>query len=287
MMEFLEDVWLWLHTGNGRTYLKAVIIVVLGYLLARIIRRWIRGKKLDAQAQMIAGRLVSYGVMALAVIWALRELGFQLGALLGAAGLFTVAIGFAAKTSVSNLISGIFLVGERPFVVGDVISVGTYTGFVMSVDLMSVKLRTFDNLLVRIPNELLFKREVTNFSHFPIRRCDLKISVGYRSDLARVKKVLDGVADANPLSLVDPAPIFMFMSYGDNGLELQYSVWTKRENFLQLKTSITREIKAALDAEGVEIPYPQRTLHLGGGEPVSVQLVPGSEVSTAGQDATP
>jgi len=263
MMDFLESAWQWIASGEMRIYLKAGAIVVLGYLVARLVRRWIRRKQLNAQAQMIAGRFSGYLVMAVALIWALRELGFQLGALLGAAGLFSVAIGFAAKTSVSNLISGLFLVGERPFVVGDCIQVGTVTGFVLSVDLMSVKLRTFDNLLVRIPNESLFRKDVTNLSFFPIRRLDLKISVAYKEDLGRVKKVLDEVADRNPLCLVDPAPQFIFLSYGDSGLEIQYSVWAKRELWPQLKGSITREIKEALDAQEIEIPFPHRSLYTG------------------------
>lgn len=273
-MDFLETVWTWISSGGARMYLKAALILVVGYLLAKLLRRWLRRKQLNAQAQMIASRLVGYLVMGVAFIWALRELGFQLGALLGAAGLFSVALGFAAKTSVSNLISGLFLIGERPFVVGDVISVGKYLGFVLSVDLMSVKIRTFDNLLVRIPNELLFKKEVTNLSHFPIRRVDLKISVAYKEDLGRVKKVLDGVSDENPLCLVDPAPLLLFLGYGPSGVELQYSVWTQRENFLKCKSSASREIKEAFDETGIEIPFPHRTLYAGAATaPLPIRVV--------------
>ena len=263
MTDFLQDVWLWVVSGEARAYLKAALVLALGVLAARLVRRWIRRKQLNAQAQLIAARLAGYLVLTVSFIWALRELGFQLGALLGAAGLFTVALGFAAKTSVSNLISGLFLIGERPFVVGDQIAVGPVMGFVLSVDLMSVKIRTFDNLLVRIPNESLFRKDVTNYSAFPIRRLDLKVSVGYKESLGRVKKVLDAVADKNPLCLVDPAPLYVFLNYGASGVELQYSVWAKREIFGQLKSSITREIKEALDAEGIEIPYPHRTLYAG------------------------
>ncbi|MFH2008196.1 MAG: mechanosensitive ion channel family protein [bacterium] len=275
MTEFLESVLHWIVSGEARIYIRAVTIVAVGYLMARLVRRWIRRKQLNPQAQMIAARLAGYLVMTVALVWALRELGFQLGALLGAAGLFTVALGFAARTSVSNLISGLFLVGERPFVVGDCIQVGTVTGFVLSVDLMSVKLRTYDNLLVRIPNESLFKKDVTNLSFFPIRRYDLKIGVAYKESLSRVKKVLDEVADKNPLCLVDPAPVFIFLSYGDSGLQIQYSVWAKRELFPQLKTSITREVKDAFDAQGIEIPFPHRSLYTGSlTAPFPIRVVP-------------
>jgi len=285
-MEFLEFVGQWFTSSAASIYIKAFTIVLVGYLVSRLVRRWIRSKQLNAQAQMIAGRFAGYLVMVVALIWALRELGFQLGALLGAAGLFSVAIGFAAKTTVSNLISGLFLVGERPFVVGDCIQVGTVTGFVLSVDLMSVKLRTYDNLLVRIPNESLFKKDVTNLSFFPIRRLDLKITVGYKESLPRVKKTLDAVADKNPICLVDPAPVFSFLSYGNSGVELQYSVWSQREVFAQLKSSMSRGVKEALDEEGIEIPYPYRSLHTGSQTaPFPIRVVTDPPEVAAGEGA--
>ncbi|RXM22074.1 mechanosensitive ion channel, partial [Citrobacter sp. AAK_AS5] len=91
----------------------------------------------------------------------------------------------------SNLISGLFLVMERPFVVGDVITVDDVTGEVLTIDMLSTKLRTFDNLYVRMPNETIIKSRVTNLTHFPIRRIDLRLGVAYREDLARVRAVLD------------------------------------------------------------------------------------------------
>ena len=119
---------------------------------------------------------------------ALRELGFKLSVLLGAAGVLTVAVGFASQTSASNIISGLFLLGERPFSVGDVIRVGSTTGEVLSIDLLSAKLRTFENLFVRIPNETLIKSEVTNLSRLPVRRLDLKIGIAYKEEVGENKE---------------------------------------------------------------------------------------------------
>ncbi|MDZ7816437.1 MAG: mechanosensitive ion channel [Planctomycetota bacterium] len=104
----------------------------------------------------------------------LDELGYKLTALLGAAGIAGIAIGFAAQTSLSNIISGFFLLSERPFAQGDLVQCGSDTGFVLSVSLLSVKMRTFDNKLIRIPNENLIKKEVYNLTKFPIRRVNVK-----------------------------------------------------------------------------------------------------------------
>lgn len=276
----MSDIWYdirgWLATGQAHSILRAVVILVVGLIVAKLVTRWLRSKRLQAQAQMILRRVVSYFIIVVAVIWALRELGFQLGALLGAAGLFTVAVGFAARTSISNLISGIFLIGERPFVVGDAIKVGEITGTVLSVDLMSTKVKTFDGLLVRIPNETLIKTNVTNLTHFPIRRVDIKLGVAYKEDIGKVRKLLEGVADKIKVALEEPKPLFIFLGYGDSALEMQFSVWGRKEKFLELRNALLKEIKSAFDENGIEIPFPHRSLYTGEvTEPFPVRIVAG------------
>lgn len=229
---------------------------------------------MDSHRAMLLRRGSYYLILVLFLISALRELGFNLGVLLGAAGILSVAIGFASQTSASNLISGLFLVAERPFTVGDVIRVGATTGEVLSIDLLSVKLRTFDNLYVRIPNESLIKSEVTTLTRFPIRRLDVVVGVAYKEDLEQVRAVLDQVADKNPLCLEEPKPLYIFQGFGESSLNIQYSVWAKRENFLDLKNSIHQEIKNAFDEHGIEIPFPHRTIYTGSATaPFPVQSV--------------
>ena len=139
--------------------------------------------------------------MGLFIFTALKQLGFDLGILLGAAGILSVAIGFASQTSAANIISGLFVVGERSVSVGDVIQVSTFTGEVLSIDWLSIKLRTFDNLYVRIPNEAFIKSEVTNLSKFPVRRVDLQVSIALREDIGHARSVLLQVAEDNVLCL--------------------------------------------------------------------------------------
>ena len=256
---------------------KALILVIIGFAVSRLvsasIMRAVR-RYLDAQQGMLLRKVIYYLLLSLFVVSALREMGFSLGALLGAAGVFTVAIGFASQTSASNLISGIFLIGERSFQIGDFIKVEDTAGEVLSIDLLSVKLRTLDNLHVRIPNETMIKSEVTNLTKFPIRRVDLKVGVAYKEDIGKVRRVLLSVADKNPLCLEEPKPRFYFLGFGDSSLDLQFSVWVKKENFLDLRTSMHEEIKAAFDREGIEIPFPHLSIYTGSvTEPMPIAIM--------------
>jgi len=255
----------YLTSPQAASALKALVKVFVGLVLGRLAGNGLARlfAEDDAQRAMILRRGAFYGIAGLFTASALMELGFDLSVLLGAAGILTVAIGFASQTSASNVISGLFLLGERPFAVGDIIRVNGTTGEVLSVDLLSVKLRTFDNLFVRIPNETMIKSEVTNLRRFPIRRVDLQIGVAYKEDLQAVRQVLMEVADRNPLCLEEPAPLIIFQGYGDSSINHQFSVWAKTENFLDLRNSIPIEIKEAFDEHGIEIPFPHRTLYTG------------------------
>lgn len=261
--------------------MRAALLLGVGFLIASLVSRTtfrlLRVRAGEHHATLLR-RFIYWGLLGLFIASALREMGFNLAVLLGAAGVLTVAVGFASQTSASNLISGLFLVGEKPFQLGDLIQVGPTIGEVLSIDLLSVKLRTFDNLFVRIPNETLIKTEVITLTRFPIRRFDLKVGVAYKEDTRHVQQVLERVADNNPLCLDEPAPLFMFLGFGESALDIQFSVWTKRENFRELRTSMHQDVKEAFDADGIEIPFPHRTLYTGSvTEPFPIRSVPSKE----------
>jgi len=256
---------------------RAIITLVVGLALARLASSGL-GRVLEnrtsAQDAMLLRRLSFYSLSAVVIATAMHQVGFNLTLLLGAAGILTVAVGFASQTSASNLISGLFLIAERPFVVGDNVVVEGTTGEVLSIDLLSVKIRTFDNLFVRVPNEQIIKSTVTTLTRFPIRRADLEVGVAYKEDLKHVKEVLFRVADRNPICLDQPEPLLIFKGFGDSAIQFQFSVWAQRENYLDLRNSIQEEIKVAFDEAGIEIPFPHRTLYAGSVTgPLPVQVV--------------
>lgn len=248
--------------------LRALIIVSIGFVIARSARAAllrVLGKYLDAQQRMVLQRVVYYLLLGLFAVSALRELGFSLSVLLGAAGILSVAIGFASQTSASNLISGLFLIGERPFSVGDVIRINNTTGEVLSIDLLSVKLRTFDNLYVRIPNETVIKSEVTTLTRFPIRRMDLQLQVAFNQDVERVRQLLLDLAAANPLCLEEPKPIFILQNLTEGAVNIQFSVWVVRDQYLELQNSLQSEIQREFGRLEIEIAPPKRMVLAGAG----------------------
>lgn len=242
------------------TALRVGGISISTIVLASLANRRLRMRLLDAQQLMLLRRGVSSLIFGLGVVWVLKELGVGLGPLLGAAGVLSVAIGFAAQTSVSNIISGVFLIGERPFVVGDLIEVAGTRGFVVSVELLSIKLRTLDNLMVRIPNESMLKSNLFNYTHFPIRRVDVIVPIPHDADLARVEALLLDLAAEAPLALAEPEPLFIISEIAPSAINLQLSVWGLTADWLNLKNDLLKRIQVLFAAEGIVMPVPRVAL---------------------------
>ena len=266
MAESLSLLTDFLTPDRVLSLVRAGFILLIGIIITKLLCFYLEKilkKRTSPQQAKTFCKISYYLVLTLIVISALRELGFNLSILLGAAGILTVAIGFASQTSASNIISGLFLLMDRPFQIGDVIEVGGTTGFVHEVQLLSVKLRTFQNALVRIPNEDMIKNQVKNFTFYPIRRLDIEVGVAYKEDIAKVRDILKGVTNSNPLCLEEPAPVFVYKGYGSSSLDLMLGVWVKKENFLLLTNSIKDEIKVAFDKNGIEIPFPHISVYTG------------------------
>lgn len=249
--------WEGMEPANLVSGLQALLLLVVSLaaagVFARMARRFATSRFTPAQAE-VAGRLVFWATVGLGVLSALREVGFDLSVFMGAAGLLTVAVGFASQTSASNLISGLFLLFERPFSIRDTIRVGETTGEVVSIDLLSVRLRTFDNLLVRVPNETLLKSEITNLSHFPLRRFDLQMVVGIEEELESVRTLLYRLAHADLRVLDEPDVVVHFVAYTERGAQFQVSVWTARDQYLGVKNELPLTLHQGLRREGVELP---------------------------------
>jgi small-conductance mechanosensitive channel len=279
MDSLLDTIGGWLVSERASTWVRAGLLLVFGLVFARLLTA-IAGRFArrfgSVNTVMLVRRLVFWTLAGLVVASVLKQLGFDLGVLLGAAGILTVALGFASQTSASNLISGLFLAVERSFEVGDAISVGATTGEVLSIDLLSVKLRTFDNRFVRVPNESLIKADFINFTRFPIRRADILVSVAYKEDLARVRRLLFELAASQPKVLEEPRPLVFVLGFGASGVDLQFSCWAPSLDFFQTKSDLYEEVKRSFDAEGIEIPFPHVSLYAGAATgPFPVKVVPG------------
>lgn len=254
------------NAANFEKLMWTAIILLVGvaliYFLAFIVKKLLP-RSLSQQRKMIIQRLIYYSGFILLAFIIIAQLNINLAPFFGAAGVIGLVIGVASQTSIGNIVSGFFLVGEKSFEIGDVIKVGDKAGVVFSIDLLSIKIKTFDNQLLRIPNQTLISTELINVTRFPIRRLDFNVSVAYKEDLGRVKTLLEEVAKANPLSLDEPAPLIVFKDFGSSGIDILLGIWFEKQNYLKVKNSIFQEIKARFDAEGIEIPFPHVTLYTG------------------------
>ena len=245
-----------------RVLLTLAIGIPLIVLLKKLTKRIVTNR-FSPQSELLIVRFVYYLSMLILLVSVLNEFGFKLSALLGAAGVVGIAIGFASQTSVSNIISGIFLISEKPFVEGDYIEVAGIRGTVESIDLLSLKLKTPDNQFVRVPNETMIKTEVINLTRFPSRRINIKVSVAYKEDLNKVCRLLEEIAASEPLALKEPAPLIAVDDFGPYSVDFLFGVWGKTDDYIDLKSSLMIRIKETLNTNNVEIPFPHVSLYAG------------------------
>lgn len=252
-VELLQQLMQPLLGADGWAWARAGAYLVVGFLLRNLIMRGMR-KYVDTHTHphkaILFKRGISYLVLFLFVLAALSELGFRSGLLLAAAGVLSVAIGFASQTSTSNFISGLFLLSEKSFKVGDVISVNATRGEVISVDWLAIKLRTFDNLYVRVPNDDMIKGHVINFSKFKIRRVDVHLTLAHQTDLKALERVLFAIVAAEERYLAEPKPLLFRNQISPFGAVVQFSVWVEQSDFFDARSALIDEILRAVAEHG-------------------------------------
>lgn len=241
---------------------STVTIVWVTFLVLRKIVMKVIGTRFNEQVRYMIKKGLDYTGAVVIVMTIFNRLGVNFSALLGAAGIAGIAIGFAAQTSVSNVISGLFVMTERAFKIGDILRVDTVTGVVESFDLLSVRLRTFDNQLVRIPNETIIKANLVNMTHYAFRRFDLRVGVAYGTDLARVREILLDIVANNPFAVAEPAPVVIFDSFSSSSIEIMCGVWAPKDTYLDLKNSMMIGVSERFASEGIQIPFPQLDVHV-------------------------
>ena len=262
---FINWVLSFLTWENLFKLIGSLLILFVIWLIFRIIAKAIRKvpeAKLPAQRAAIVIKFVRYIFYIVVVLYVLGLFGINLKAIWGAAGIAGVAIGFAAQTSVSNLISGLFVLTEGSIHVGDTIIVGDVTGIVDEVKLLSVRVHTYDNQMVRIPNSTIIGSNLTNNSYHNKRRLTLKVGVDYSTDMRKALETLQKAPSLCPTVLSDPAPAVWFDGFDASSINLVVAVWFKPVDFLQTKNDLYVAMKQVLDEAGISIPFNQLDVHL-------------------------
>lgn len=257
-----------LNTDRFQDIAFSIVFAFVGFFIARLISNGFSvtiGARLNLHQRLIWQRGIFYFIFMLFLITSLREAGFKLSVFLGAAGILTVALGFASQTSASNLISGLFLIGEGSFEVGDKIQLTlirgqTIEGEVLSIDLLSVKLQTLDNTYIRVPNEQLIRVPVYNLTRFPIRRITITLFINFHEDITKVRQVLLNVADHYSLVLDEPRPQVTVTAFRESSIELSFTIWTLQEHFLQVTDEVQERVRNEFLENDIEIPIPKMGL---------------------------
>ncbi|MBQ9630245.1 MAG: mechanosensitive ion channel family protein [Treponema sp.] len=255
---FITWIKSFLTWENFFKVIGAFIVLLFLWIVYRLIKRALRKahtEKMSAQRFMLMSKMVNYAYFVVVVMYILSLFGIKLSAVWGAAGIAGVAIGFAAQTSVSNLISGIFVLSEGIMQVGDFVTVGDISGTVDSVDLLSVKVHTTDNHLVRIPNSSVINTNLTNISFFPQRRLTINVFIDYKTDMDKALETILKVPALCPTVLHEPAPVAWFDKFGESGISLNLAVWFNRTDFFETRNSVYVGIKKVFDDAGISIPF--------------------------------
>jgi small conductance mechanosensitive channel len=245
-----------------------LVFVGLGRLAARLLRRVMTRGGADPALANVTIPLVRFAFYGLAVVAAMEQMGFNVGSLLAGVGVAGLAIGLAAQETLGNIFAGFVLLWDRPFRLGDAVTISGTFGHVTEIGLRSTRLRTLEHREVTIPNRQVIQEQIVNHTRYPKVRLNVPFGVAHGADLDRVRAVLLESAAANPGVAREPAPQMVVVALTDSAVQVELRVWiedpsAERANFFH----VLEIAKRALDAAGVEIPFPQRVVHMVGAAP--------------------
>ncbi len=243
-----------------------ILMMVAGIILARVIstifKRYVSANLPENTAKNFH-KIIYYGIIMITVLVVITSQGIDLSGLMVAGGIFGVIIGFATQSVVSNLISGIFLIFDRPAKIGDLIEItnSKVYGKLMEITIFSTRIKLFDGSIVRVPNEKIFTSEIRNVSGSEVRRIDVALGIAYGEDIDHVIEVIKKSLERQPYVLREPEPVIETESLGESSVNLKVLAWIPRDEWDNVGPVLLRVIKKSLDEEGIEIPFPQRTIH--------------------------
>ena len=280
----LAQVTAWLKSPDGGIKIALSIAKFLGILLLTWILSRVLGKaaktavkripKASSLLQDFVVGSVKRVTLIIGLVIGIYYLGVNITPLVAAIGAAGLVIGLALQGTLSNFASGLLILIYRPYDVGDVIDGGGVTGKVEAMNLVSTRVLTFDNQVMIVPNNSIWNGVITNVTGRKTRRVDLTFGIGYGSDIGKATSILEEAMKGHDKVLADPAPVVRVHSLGDNSVNLIARPWVRTAEYWDVYWDLMREVKERFDAEGINIPFPQRDLHIPG--TIEVRLANGS-----------
>ncbi len=269
-MENITEQLYQFATSYGIKMIGAILILILGRIAAGMGRRLV-GKmlvrlKTDPSIISFVKSLVYILILVFAVVAALSKFGVETTsfvAILGAAGF---AVGFAMQGSLSSFAAGVLVLVFKPYRVGDFIDAAGTMGTVKEIRLFNTILASPDNIKVIVPNNKIYGDVIKNITGYNTRRVDMVFGIGYSSSVPKAAEILMRIMKEDGRILPEPAPMVAVAELADSSVNFVARPWVKREDYWGVKFDVTEKVKAEFDAAGIEIPFPQRSVHMAGGE---------------------
>ncbi|AUR04907.1 putative small-conductance mechanosensitive channel [Phaeobacter inhibens] len=245
--------------------LAAIVILLAGFIVASWVKRRIvqigdSHASLDVTLFHFLGNLARYVILAFAVLFVLNTFGVQTTSIIAAIGAAGLAIGLAMQGALSNVAAGIMLILFRPFKLGDFIEVDGEMGTVKEITLNNTVIASLSNLKVIIPNSEVWGNTITNYSEFDTRRAEWNFGVGYGANLATAEQVIRDTIMSDSRSHAEPEPFIQVNNLNSSSVDFLVRVWVDAAEYFQYQADMKRRVKEALDAAGIDIPFPTRTL---------------------------
>ncbi|CTQ48915.1 mechanosensitive ion channel family protein [Jannaschia donghaensis] len=258
-LEFLASL-----LGN---VLAACLVLLVGYMIAR----WVSGRvknlserhaRLDDTLFEFLGNIVRYVVFGLSFLIVLNTFGIQTTSLVAVVGAAGLAIGLALQGTLSNVAAGVMLILFRPIKNGDFVEINDESGTVKSINLNFTELASVGNVQIIIPNAQVWGNTITNYSAYDMRQAEWIWGVGYNADLKLAEQVIRDTITSDPRFVADPEPKVLVNGLGASSVDFMVRAWVKSADFLTYSKDMNRDVKIALDAAGIDIPFPNRTVHI-------------------------
>ncbi|MBP5584819.1 MAG: mechanosensitive ion channel family protein [Lentisphaeria bacterium] len=264
---FFADLWD-KHSDDVIRFVKililALIVVVAAKLISmaarKVVARFFKKLEGDESLTHATYTIVRTLIWVIAMLVILDLFGFNTASFLTVLGAAGLAIGLAMKDSLSNIAAGIMLLILRPYKLGDYIDCGSVSGTIQQMGLFSTVLKTPDGLFVSAPNSVVFGTPIKNYSRNPTRRSDITVGIAYADSLAVAVQAMKDIMSHEEMVLKDPAPEVLVSELADSSVQLTLRYWTATENYWPAYWSIKSQLKPAIEAAGLNIPFPQRII---------------------------
>lgn len=246
--------------------ISATILFVIGWwaikLIKKLIMRVMVKREMEPTLSKFLADILIWTLKILLFVTVISRLGVENSsfvAIIGAAGL---AVGLSLQGSLSNFAGGVLIIMFKPFKVGDFIEAQGVSGTVKQIQIFVTQLATVDNQIIFVPNGVLSNGTIINYTYATTRRADLTIGISYNSDIKKAKQIILEILNNHPMILKDPEPMVLVKDLAESSINLAVRPWSEIDNFFIMRSDVLEQIKNTFDNNDIEIPFPQRDIHI-------------------------